>query len=191
MTGSRPIDEPEVLQLLDIALRCSMTASGSPLTSHGHILTGIELEGQERIGQDSYTAHDPRGAIARRLLRQQCGSASHTKNTRATTDTFEEVREMARKKLSTLPGRVEELVSGKVANLILSEQKNLDLDAGLSTFGMDSMLAAEFRSFAHQAFQVEVPFLELLADKTTTRGLARSLTEALLARSAASSPEDA
>jgi aryl carrier-like protein len=59
----------------------------------------------------------------------------------------------------------------RFSNLVLQQVDKIDPSKSLSKFGMDSMLAAEFRTWFYQAFKVDVPFLTLLSDETTLNSL--------------------
>lgn len=55
------------------------------------------------------------------------------------------------------------LVIKQLCNLILVALKKLDSPQPLSTYGMDSMLAAEFRWWMYRIFKIDIPFLDLLS----------------------------
>ena len=63
------------------------------------------------------------------------------------------------------------LVLTRFSNLVLLQLDKIDVSRTLSKFGMDSMLAAEFRTWFYQAFKVDIPFLTLLAETTTLNTL--------------------
>ncbi|KAL2194015.1 hypothetical protein P885DRAFT_44160 [Corynascus similis CBS 632.67] len=60
-----------------------------------------------------------------------------------------------------------QLIIQRFSNLVLQQTDCIDPARALSKFGMDSMLAAEFRTWFYQVFKVDVPFLTLLSDTTT------------------------
>ncbi len=63
------------------------------------------------------------------------------------------------------------IVVQRLANLILVPAAKIDRDMPLAKWGMDSMLAAEFRTWFFMAFAVDVPFLLLLGDAVSPGGL--------------------
>ncbi|RAL07202.1 uncharacterized protein BO97DRAFT_429501 [Aspergillus homomorphus CBS 101889] len=48
----------------------------------------------------------------------------------------------------------------------------IDSTIPITKFGMDSMLAAEFRTWSYQTHKTDIPFLSILNEATTLKGLA-------------------
>lgn len=63
------------------------------------------------------------------------------------------------------------LIAKRFSNLVLVPVEKIDRTRPLVKFGMDSMLAAEFRTWFYQTFKVDVPFLTLLSEAVTLRSL--------------------
>lgn len=74
-----------------------------------------------------------------------------------------------------------DIVVGRLANLIPVPAGKIDRDMALVKWGMDSMLAAEYRTWFFMAFMVDVPFLFLLGDVATPRALAEMVMKDMLA----------
>jgi hypothetical protein len=77
----------------------------------------------------------------------------------------------------TLTEAVTVIVKKKMANLILLPADKLQPEKKLGEFGLDSMLAAEFRTFVYHALEVDVPFMTLLDKTTSVSSLAALITE--------------
>lgn len=63
------------------------------------------------------------------------------------------------------------LIKKRFSILVLVPVEKVDDSRPLNELGMDSMLATEFRTWSYQAFKVDVPFLMLLSEKVTLKGL--------------------
>ncbi|KAK4992377.1 Type I Iterative PKS [Elasticomyces elasticus] len=170
--GIQAINEDELLQMIDI----SLSHKGKTVYDEyaaGHILTGLEPLGMKRLREAGFagtnpTMNDPRATILASAL-----------DSKADTDL---------KKNSGLPAELEAAIESgeghdaivkaalasilrRFSNLILLQIDKIDINRSLSQFGMDSMLAAELRTWFYQAFKVDVPFLTLLAETTTLKTL--------------------
>jgi hypothetical protein len=202
--GVHPINEDELLQLVDIALSpeevdISLKNSGNFPADHlaeGHILTGLELLGLQKIramGWERPTAvlDDPRTAIIAGAYAAAAASSSedmHNEDSSlptavssalashsAPTSLEEEIIPNA-----TLILAVQEVVSAKIGALLLVGVEELSPEKQLADFGMDSMLAAEFRGAVFRVFRVDVPFATLLDKRTSVRSLASLVASRLL-----------
>ena len=226
--GIHPYGEEEMLQVIDTAL--SNLATGADSTSattfyhfeDAHILTGLELDGLEKILQKGFNAqnsviNDPRAALMARALeasqaartvktkKEHDGSAMESSKAKlkhllaaaaaAATATntatgASDVRdtEATAPSATMLPEAaelVQRLVAGVLANLLLLPVEKLLGAVKLEEFGMDSMLAAEFRTSIFRAFDVDVPFPMLLADETKVSELRDFILDGLVKRALA------
>ncbi|KAL9110821.1 MAG: hypothetical protein Q9227_004621 [Pyrenula ochraceoflavens] len=196
--GLRPINEKEMLQIVDIALSHTQSTKQPPalattmedkaceMIDHfasAHILTGLEsfgLQDQRDRGFEgnSHFLDDPRASILVHAFEGSSSTAAQTNadtvdpssrvpapvaaalsNVRASSDPSSEA-------LATLSAAIQDTVILKLRNLLLLEEGTLTAETKLGRFGMDSMLAAEFRMFVFHSFQVDVPFALLLAANT-------------------------
>lgn len=82
--------------------------------------------------------------------------------------------------LTVLSAAVQDAVVHKLRNLLLLEEGVLSAGTQLSRFGMDSMLAAEFRMFVFHAFAVDVPFAFLLGGSTSVGAVVEVVVKGLL-----------
>lgn len=169
--GITPIKEEELLSIIDISL-----LRGPPLEpSEAHVLTGLETQGMKKLRLMGFegtipTLNDPRAAILASSLDGE--SDLHSKKTDAglppalaATLASEDCDGEAVRETITM------IVVQRLANLILVPATKIERDMPLVKWGMDSMLAAEYRTWFFMAFGVDVPFLLLLGDAVTPNAL--------------------
>jgi hypothetical protein len=203
--GVHPINEDELLQLVDIALSpeevdVNVKNSGNFPADHlaeGHILTGLELLGLQKIramGWERPTAvlDDPRTGIIAGAYAAAAASSSEdmhnedsslpaavssalASHSAVPSSPEEEIIPEA-----TLILAVQDVVSAKIGALLLVGVEELSPEKQLADFGMDSMLAAEFRGAVFRVFRVDVPFATLLDKRTSVTSLATLVASRLL-----------
>lgn len=169
--GIHPINEDELLQILDLAISSSLGTDSRPLfdaLANGHLLTGIEFVGLKEqrdrgFEGDNHVLLDPRASLLAAAFARSTDSAgpSHEK--------------LQHRSLNA----VRDIVAQKISHLILLPIERLKPDQHLSDFGIDSMLAAEFRTFIFHTLEVDVPFMTLLGKATTVNSLAELISHML------------
>ena len=186
--GLQPIPEEELLDIVDIALSSEMrrgATGASEWTNEAHILTGMEASGfrAQRLQGFEGTSHvmtDPRFALLARALMGSSASSAHS---HSTTDAHLPPEIITALQANTpLLDAVLALISQKMSHLILLPVEKVDPAKRLAAFGMDSMLAAEFRTWAFQAMRVDVSFLMLLSRDATVMDVARHVAEGIEAK---------
>lgn len=198
--GVHPFTEEELLQVIDISLTppapepASIVDDGLGADHHvqGHILTGLELHGFQRIRDTGFkrrtaVLEDPRctfiaGAFANSAESDGEGTAPASGNNypRAVAAALV-ANESNVSPDETLVGAVQAVVADRIATLLLVPSMQLQKDTQLADFGMESMLAAEFRSDMFRAFKVDVPFAVLLDMRTQIGTVADLVAQGLLA----------
>ena len=171
--GIQAINEDELLQILDRAIahpgRTSSVSSADPFAA-SHILTGLEPHGIKKMRAQGYDANnptlgDPRAALLASSLDGDSDAAlkSNSGLPAELAAALEEGGEVVEACVS--------LIANRFSNLVLIPSAKIEVQKPLIKFGMDSMLAAEFRTWFYQAFKVDVPFLTLLNETTTIQSL--------------------
>ncbi|KAI0894281.1 putative polyketide synthase [Annulohypoxylon nitens] len=182
--GIQPINEDEFLQIIDIALSTEQRAVDIPASGHlgaGHMLTGMELFGVRELIHKGYDVthtgmDDMRSSIlsaaldAHRNHRQDGqagqGDLSHL------ADNVPWLKGVPLGAIATLATQadapsleaaISRLVKKRFSSLILIPLDQIDSRKPFSSYGVDSMIAAEYRAWFWNAFKVEVPFLDLLS----------------------------
>ncbi|KAF6801113.1 Polyketide synthase-nonribosomal peptide synthetase 3 [Colletotrichum musicola] len=168
--------------------------------SLSHILTGLEpLSMRKLLAQgfdvSSGTMQDPRNSILAASLqaeqdakeartRRDAGAQSLDLMTAApwlrdvpagAAATFTPVGDAA-----SLGEAVLRLVTKRFSNLILMPLEQVDDRKPLPQFGVDSMVAAEFRTWFWSTFEVDVSFLDIMSPQKSLRILAEFVEEALV-----------
>ncbi|KAG8158411.1 hypothetical protein KVR01_011533 [Diaporthe batatas] len=188
--GIQPLNENEFLQVIDFALAPGATAP--------HILTGLEPFGLRELIRKGFdvengTTQDPRcGFLAAALFADQEASKDASS---AGTVTFTAAPAWlkalpagtAAKALTaeadapTLAEAVLRLARKRFSNLILLPIEKIDDSMALPQFGLDSMIAAEYRTWFWSTFKVDVPFLDIMSPKKSLTALASFLEESITA----------
>ncbi|KAK9794411.1 hypothetical protein SCARD494_05481 [Seiridium cardinale] len=179
--GIQPLNEDEFLQVVDMAL--SGTGDAGPGAhqnlEESHILTGFEDFGIRKlmskgfevdfsVGEDSRLAllSTSVAAIKEEVTRAQSASKLGFNGTGPpwleglplkVTKSFVAVADAP-----SLEEAVARLVKKRLSNLILLPIDQIDTDAPFSQYGMDSMISSEFRTWFWNAFQVDVPSVDLM-----------------------------
>lgn len=191
--GLRAITESELLQIVDIVLTEKPPSNASHGSQHliqGHVLTGLEAQGLQDIREKgfeggSHVLDDPRTSIMAKVLSDNNGESTGSviENSLSSHCLPKSVATaLAANNIDNdaLTEALESIVGEKVRNLLLLPVEQLDGKTHLSDFGLDSMLAAEFRQFIYRVFEVDVSFIMLLSKTTTVASLAKLVAEGLL-----------
>lgn len=168
--GIQPINEDEMLQIVDISLTSALEVPHIyDKAADAHILTGLEPFGLLELRKKGFegsnpTLQDPRSAILARAFDSQSDVAMKSQGGNLPGEVAEAVENGA-----SLLEAVTTHVLKRFGNLVLIPVEKVDARKPLHVYGMDSMIAAEFRSWFFSAFKVDIPFFELLG-KTASIG---------------------
>ncbi|CCT74960.1 probable polyketide synthase [Fusarium fujikuroi IMI 58289] len=183
--GIQPLNEDAFLQIVDLALNSEqggriddshlltglesaaireLSAQGFDVTSHGVLnearssilLASVlaEKEAQDVVPQD--------GHVAVVTAAEWFKSISS-----ALSPVFASVADSA-----TLHIAIMQLIKTRFSNLILVPTDQISEDKPLPNFGVDSMIASEFRSWFWAVLRIDIPFLDIMSTKTTLGTLA-------------------
>ena len=192
--GLRPLTEGELLRIIDLALTNQNKTElqyGENHYTEGHILTGLESQGLQQLWNqgfemDNHMLYDLRcGILANALSGATANPAgdsgdSHGSMPRPIADALaaRDHQDGARL-LEALSDAVREMLGHKIRHLLLLQPGQLGPQTRLGDFGMDSMLAADFRTFLFHALNIDVPFQTLLENDTTVAQLTQMVVERL------------
>ncbi|XXG97441.1 hypothetical protein Hte_003742 [Hypoxylon texense] len=189
--GFQAIPEDEFLQLIDLALWTGgnrLQASNTSDHAAAHILTGLESVGFHRLLEQGYDVNnlpmqDPRSSILAESLAVEQKAMAARQGVAKARGQFVTLAEKANLSQSlqalisesdtSIGDTVSRLMRKQFSNLILIPPELIDICKPLATFGLDSMLAAEFRSWLWATFKVNVPFLDLLSSQRSLASLSR------------------
>jgi hypothetical protein len=191
--GIQPLNEDEFLQAMDISITEDMhVAHAFDQGGNSHILTGLEPFGlRDLIARvyevDNGTLQDPRASLltAALTLESSQGTTGTTPNivnipwmkplTASLAKTL-----VAEGEAGSLNAAVLGLICKRFSSLVLVPLEQVDSRKALANFGMDSMIAAEFRTWFWNTFNVDVPFLDLLSSRKCLYDLATATAERLV-----------
>ncbi|PWY86696.1 polyketide synthase [Aspergillus heteromorphus CBS 117.55] len=194
--GTHAITKEELLQIMDLAIAHQNPTTWESRYDHlaaSHLLTGVEFTGLEEqrdrgFEKDNYILSDPRASLFATAFSRRMGGNStthpnslHTSNNHLPAELKNALQESKHGSNQSLPilDALRNLVSRKLSNLILLPEGKLQPDQPLGDFGLDSMLAAEFRTFIFRTLGVDVPFVALLDRGATVDVLAGLIAEGL------------
>jgi NAD(P)-dependent dehydrogenase (short-subunit alcohol dehydrogenase family) len=176
--GIQAIPESEMLQMLDCALGDDKMIEGQG-KQHGaaHILTGLEptavLELRKRGFDGSMsTLNEPRMSLLARAFEAMdpasSGSGSSMENIQTKLEKLAKAGE-------PIFEEIIEVISKKFSNAFLIPVEKLDVNKALTNFGMDSMLAAEIRTWFYQTLGFDIAFFVLLSPETSITALSQTV----------------
>lgn len=172
--GIQAINEDELLQIIDVALSSQPTIPHAyDAFAHNHILTGLEPLGLKELRKkgfegESPTLNDPRASVLAGSLEGDLSVQRQDENLPA-----EVVKAIEDGK--PLSDAVLYHIMKRFSNLVLIPLEKVDATKALAAYGMDSMTAAEFRTWFFQTFKVDIPFLELLSKTVTISSLSETV----------------
>ncbi|CRG92461.1 Nonribosomal peptide synthetase 14 [Talaromyces islandicus] len=184
--GIQAINEDELLQIVDISLSNKQLTVPHPVdyNAKAHVLTGLEPFGLIELRKKGFqvtniTFRDPRAAVLARVLDNEDDEASWTQSTRGLLpgDVAKALDEGV-----PLADAIQTSIASRLGNLVLLPLEKVQVTKPLAQFGMDSMIASEFRTWFFQAFEVDIPFLELMSKTATVASLAPTVIEAVSSR---------
>ncbi|RYP61682.1 hypothetical protein DL770_009733 [Monosporascus sp. CRB-9-2] len=163
--GIQAIDSDELLQIVDLALSSSSSMGihhAHDTLAAGHLLTGLEASGLKELRKKGFdgtnpTWDDPRATL---LANSLDGGPVTQQAAQAGNLPVGVVRGLDVGQ--PLTEAVLEHITRRFGNLVLMKYEAVDVKKPLAGYGMDSMLAAEFRTWFYQDFRVDVPMLVLL-----------------------------
>ncbi|RDA83527.1 hypothetical protein CP532_4154 [Ophiocordyceps camponoti-leonardi (nom. inval.)] len=200
--GIQPLNEDEFLQVVDFGLAGPGGESDfirqAPGSDEGaHILTGLEPYGIRKLMERGFDVNngimeDSRTSLlAASLLaeRDAQGAGQGGADVGQLSEASEWVKAVPPSAVSmiaseasapTLRDAVLRLTKKRFGNLILMPADQVDDASPLASFGVDSMLAAEFRTWFWNTFKLDVPFLDIVSPQKTLRNLAEFVEEKLV-----------
>ena len=196
--GIQPLDEQEFLQVVDLALLSEATHD----PADAHLLTGLEPAGVRELQARGFdvTSHgvlkDARTAILAASLKAEQEARDASQKTAAAGGAgvqvataapwFREVPASMSGVLApeadadSLQAAVLRLIKKRFSNLILVPLDQIDDRRPLPQFGVDSMIASEFRTWFWTVFSVDLPFLDIMSPQKSLSTLAEFVETKLI-----------
>ncbi|KAI1101334.1 putative polyketide synthase [Jackrogersella minutella] len=174
--GIYPLSEDEFLQVVDFAL----VAGANTDPAEAHILTGMESFGFRNLMAKGFDVNnlpmqDPRSSILAEALEAEQvvqDVEDDGKQGRFAANTAVWAKELpalisgsllAEADATSLRDALLRVIRRQFSNLILTPIDKIDETQALAQFGVDSMIASEFRTWFWATFKVDIPFLDLLS----------------------------
>lgn len=192
--GIQPLNEKTLLQLVDLALQGATSEVTSSEGVSAHILTGLETTSIQKFHEEGFeVSHsvmdDPRSAILARALEASLGTQRTSDTTTPNLDGHatnaswlkglpEGAAAALRTEINTASTLREAILGAlqrRFSHLLLTPIDQIDPKRSFAQFGIDSMIAAEFRTWIWSSLKVEVPFLDLLSTQKSLATLAELL----------------
>ncbi|KAI1455535.1 ketoacyl-synt-domain-containing protein [Annulohypoxylon moriforme] len=188
--GIQAINEDEMLQIIDIALSQQTAVSTAPGDAYddlglGHVLTGLEPLGLRALRAKGFEGTspvlgDPRASLLSAALDEETAGSGGSSGSASVSGLAAEIAE-AIESGNSVKEEALRMVITKFSSLVLMPKDKIDVHKPMSSVGIDSMLAAEFRAWVFQAFKVDVPYLTLLSSTATLSTLSELISNTLLA----------
>lgn len=199
--GIQPLNEEEFLQVLDYGIAGpggdAEFASGKPLASEfAHILTGLESYGVRKLMAQGFEVNNGvmdesrTSILAASLLAEKDEKTEEDGGNSGSLEAAAEwVKDipasavhmfMSEASAPTMLDATLRLIKKRFSNLILMQLDAVDERAPLPSFGVDSMLAAEFRTWFFNTFKVDIPFLDIISPQKCLYSLAEFIEERLV-----------
>ena len=191
--GIQPLNEKEFLQVLDLALSGTPSAAGMEYDelARSHILTGLEPHGIRKMMEQGFdvnngTMQDPRTILLSASL--DAGSAEDSGAVISIDASWSKdlpaslIRVLAAEAAgaASLNEAILALVCRRFSNLLLMPLDKVDSKKPLASYGMDSMIAAEYRSWFWSVFKVDIPFLDILSSTNDLQTLSGMVEKELV-----------
>lgn len=196
--GIQPLDEQEFLQVVDLALLSE--AAHDP--ADAHLLTGLEPAGARELQARGFdvSSHgvlqDARMSVlgaslkaekeARDASQAEAAAGGLGPQVVMAAPWFREVPASMSAVLSpeaeadSLQAAVLRLIKKRFSSLILVPLDQIDDRRSLPQFGVDSMIASEFRTWFWTVFRVDLPFLDIMSPQKSLLILAEFVEAKML-----------
>lgn len=193
--GIQPLNEEEFLQVLDLSMSGQPSADGMEYDklAQSHILTGLEPFGIRKMMEQGFdvsngTMQDPRTVLLSASLDPKEGNdsaavvsidASWSKGLPVPV-----IKALATEapNCNSLNEAVLALVRKRFSNLLLMPLDAVDTKKVIASFGMDSMIAAEYRTWFWTVFKVDIQFLDILSSSNSLQSLADMVEKELIGK---------
>ena len=182
--GLQAITENDLLQIIDISLASCALERDFHWDSHAgsHVLTGLDpalLRESRDQGIDEVIAilEDPRS----RLLGIPPVNEADERDSSRQALPKSILQALDANKLDTsVLNAITVLAKKRLSDLILQPIEKLDPAVYLSNYGIDSMLAAEYRAWFYHTFEVDIPYLDMLAPSASVLKLSNIVYQQIL-----------
>lgn len=189
--GIQPLNEDEFLQVVDLAL---VSEKSGRAVSEAHMLTGLEPAAIRELSARGFdvTTHgvliEARSSIllaslqaekeAAEAASSQSQGAHDAASAKATAPWFKDVPAALATAFTheahaeTMQEAIVRLIKKRFSNLVLIPVDQIDENRRMPEYGVDSMIASEFRAWFWAVFRVDLPFLDIMSPQKSLLTLA-------------------
>ena len=187
--GITAISEEDALQTIDIALAYKSRSDVTQGPTDSHFLTGLEPALAKTGYESSFDvmAPDPRLSILN-LSRSHLQKESSMNSTANGGLPSPVAQALASNSKETLRGTIIPILAEQLAHLVFMPPERISPQMHLLDIGMDSTLAAQYRTLIFRVLSVEVPFITLMDPKLKLLDIADWICEKLLVLDPSDSP---
>ncbi|TRX91638.1 hypothetical protein FHL15_007420 [Xylaria flabelliformis] len=195
--GIQSLNEQEFLQVIDLALSGARSNVPPDELEAAHLLTGLEPTRVFELRSQGFevshgTMQDPRAAILNAAMGAKLRVGAAPARPSQIVPFVEGVpwaNALAPKIQSvftqvfdapSLEAAILRLVRKRFSDMILLRVDQIDDTKPLARYGVDSMIASEFRNWIWTTFKIDVPFLDLVSQDKTLHTLVVSIEQRLL-----------
>ncbi|KAI0971896.1 polyketide synthase-like protein [Xylaria arbuscula] len=197
--GTEPLSENDFLMLVDLTISTDIEGNRSGIHAPPHVLTGLETTGIRRYLEQGFQVtnaiiEDPRFSFLAASLELTQDTKQWASEKSIDVDStinkipwLRSLPKSAAKVLgveegaSSLEDSIRRALRRRFSHLLLTPIEQIVEQRSFARVGIDSMIAAEFRTWLWNSFKVDVPFLDLLSHNKsldTVMGLVKqALTE--------------
>jgi hypothetical protein len=133
-----------------------------------NIITGMDPTRITRNSSKSIWQRDARLRHFLHAMEDHHGSTiSATRHAKTATNPLAELKQAAQSGEAAARQKLTQLLTEKIAGLVMVEADVIDPNSTMPTYGMDSMIGAELRAWLQRELGADVPFLVLLDQNLT------------------------
>ena len=175
------IDEQEMLRGFEVAMSRPRPKSGQSIKmGDSQIILGLEptelakaMKSSESA--DAYWYNDARFRHIRAVVE---GITEISDPTERGSDFGKTLKAALAESIDAAIEAIAQHIIKRCSSILMVPVENFDYDgASIASYGLDSMIGAELRSWLFQEFSLDVPFQTLLAPTLTFRGLAVAIAQ--------------
>lgn len=176
--GMYGIDEEEMLRSFEVAMTSNPVKSAVPAASH--IILGVETtELAKAVGSsdvtDVYWYDDARFSHIRKDIEERLKQSGASMAGSGFADTLKTAQAEGSDAVIAV---ITEHVAKKVGGILMLSYEDFELDGrSIGSYGLDSMIGAEMRTWLFKEFAMDIPFQALLAPTLTFKGLATDIAK--------------
>ena len=177
--GIKPLVESEFLQMIDTALTSTSTDAAGiyDSLSDSHMLTGLEPFDCQTLAtldmeQRNPVEGDPRAVLWSKAYAVTSGSHEKSDELAMIMKSIEAETPNSGSESKVLKA-ITPMVTKGLSDLIVRPINQIEETKPLATYGIDSMLAAEYRSWFYRTFRIDVPLMDILSSSGSVKTLSK------------------